>query len=360
MTAVAGNGQCQASARIGIVAGVPLAGAPHLDSRPGSLDALRVLADRYDVVMLDLDQVPTEYIDALHVVGCTVRPCAESLRVAQDRLLTRQALEYAGFEIAPFMAVEGSDSNAVSAFVEQWGWPIVMKPRHSGDDGAGIHTLHDLDAVGDLLASRSPESWVLEAHLPIACELTVLVARNPSGYTATYPVIETHQHDRMGRESVMPARVPDHVANAARQMAKSVADGIDATGVLAVALFLTTTGDLVVDELAIGPQHSGLATMEATVTSQFHNHLRGILDWSLGSTEMVARAAATVSLCGPASGTDLSLDLPAARSVPSAQVHLYAEHTDPGHPFGHVTALGADHAEALVNARAAARLLLGE
>jgi 5-(carboxyamino)imidazole ribonucleotide synthase len=336
-----------------------LAGARHLLGPPDSLDALRSLADRCDVVTLDHELVPAEHLDALQAAGYAVRPRAEALRLAQDKLLARRALDEAGFAVPPYMPVEGGDVDAVDGFAERWGWPIVVKSRHGGYDGRGVHVVHDLDGGRDLLVSNPPGGWILEAHVPIACELAVLVARNPSGYTAVYPVVETHQHDGMCHELVMPARVPDDIAAAATRLAKSVADGIDATGILAVELFLTTPGDLVVNELALRPHNSGHATIEATVTSQFQNHLRGILDWPLGSTEMVAPAAATVNVLGPPSGHDPARHLAAALSVPSARVHLYAKHARPGRKLGHVTALGPDQDQALNTARAAARLLLG-
>ena len=336
-----------------------LAGAPHLLGPPGSINALRTLAERCDVITFDHEHVPTERVTALQTAGYTVRPRAEALRLAQDKLLARQVLAQAGFAVPPFMPAGKGDAEAAGEFAQRWGWPIVMKSRHGGYDGKGVHVLHDPDGVARLLASTSPASWVIEAHVPIACELAVLVARNPSGATAIYPVVETHQRDGMCQELVMPARVPDEIADAATRLAKSIADCIHVTGILAVEMFLTTAGGLVVNELATRPHNSGHATIEATTTSQFHNHLRGILDWPLGSTEMVAPAAATVNVIGSPAGADPARYLAAALSVPSAHVHLYAKNPHPGRKLGHVTALGANQSEALDTARAAASLLLG-
>ena len=336
-----------------------LAGASHLLGPPGSFDALRSLADRCDVVTLDHELVPAEHLDALQAAGYAVRPRAEAVRLAQDKLLARRALDQAGFAVPPYMQAEAGGADAVQGFAERWGWPIVMKSRHGGYDGRGVHVVGDLDGSRDLLASTPTGGWVLEAHVPIACELAVLVARRPSGGTAAYPVVETHQHDGMCRELVMPARVPDDVAAAATRLATSIADGIDATGILAVELFLTTSGDLVVNELALRPHNSGHATIEATVTSQFQNHLRGILDWPLGSTEMVVPAAATVNVLGPVSGDDPARHLPAALSVPGACVHLYAKHARYGRKLGHVTAIGDDMAQAQSLARRAEAALMG-
>ena len=148
-----------------------LAGASHMLGPPGSLDALRCLAERCDVVTLDHELVPAEHLNALQAAGYAVRPRAEAVRLAQDKLLARQVLDEAGFTVPPYVAVEGDDIEAVRSFAERWGWPIVMKSRHGGYDGRGVHVLHDLDGVGDLLASTPPSRWVLEAHVSIACEL---------------------------------------------------------------------------------------------------------------------------------------------------------------------------------------------
>lgn len=336
-----------------------VAGATHLPGRPESLDDLRCLADRCDVITLDHERVPPEHLEVLQAGGHAVRPKAEAARLAQDKLRARQVLEAAGFPVPPYVGVDGADSGVVQGCASRWGWPIVLKSRHGGYDGRGVHIVGDPAAARELLGSGRPGGWVAEPHVDIAHELAVLVARRPSGDAAVYPVVETCQDGGMCRELVMPARVPDDIATAATRLAKAVADRIDATGTVAVELFLTAAGDLVVNELALRPHNSGHATIEACVTSQFENHLRAVLDWPLGSTEMVAPAAATVNVIGPPWGADPIRRLAAALSVPRAKVHLYAKHPQPGRKLGHVTAVGADPSEALDTARVAARLLLG-
>lgn len=336
-----------------------VAGAHHLLGAHDSLEMLRTLAERCAVVTLDHEHVPAEHLDAVQAAGYTLRPRAEAVGLAQDKLLARRTLEHAGFPVPPYARADPGDLDAVAGFAERWGWPVVAKSRHGGYDGRGVHVVDDLTTARAVLSADAPGGWVVEAHVAIATELAVLVARNPSGYTAVYPVVETHQADGMCRELVMPARISDDDAAAAARLAKSIADGIDATGILAVELFLTREGNLVVNELAARPHNSGHATIEACATSQFHNHLRGILDWPLGSTAMVAPAAATVNVVGSPSGRDPLQHLAAALSVSGANLHLYAKAPRPGRKLGHVTALGADHDQALETARAAALLLAG-
>ncbi|MHB8458370.1 MAG: ATP-grasp domain-containing protein, partial [Acidimicrobiales bacterium] len=151
-------------------------------------------------------------------------------------------------------------------------------------------------------------------------------------------------------------QLPPRVVSDAVRLAESIVAGLDATGLCAVEFFWTTDGRLLLNELALRPHNSGHATIEACATSQFHQHLRAVLDWPLGSTRLISPAA-TVNLIGGANGVDLSARLPAALSVPGAHVHLYAKTSRPGRKIGHVTALGATTEDALETARVAAALL---
>ena len=154
----------------------------------------------------------------------------------------------------------------------------------------------------------------------------------------------------------MPARIPESVASDASRLAESIIAGLDATGICAVEFFWTTDGRLLLNELTLGPHNSGLATIEATVTSQFHQHLRAVLDWPLGPTTLRSPAA-TVKLIGGSHKVDLAARLPPALSIPGAHVHLYAKSFRPGRTFGHVTALGVSIEDALDTARTAAAML---
>jgi 5-(carboxyamino)imidazole ribonucleotide synthase len=127
---------------------------------------------------------------------------------------------------------------------------------------------------------------------------------------------------------------------------------------LAVELFLTDRGELVVNELAARPHNSGHATIDASETSQFENHLRAVLDWPLGATTSVSTVAATVNLLGPDHPVDLSRTVPRALEDPTVHVHLYGKSFSPGRKVGHVTVTGDDPGTALAAARTAARVLL--
>ncbi len=337
-----------------------LAGAAVQLGTHDDLDALAALARGCDVVTLDHEHTPPDLLDELVAAGCCVRPSPAAASFASDKLLARRALARAGFPVPAFTEAPGGDPDAieaVEAFARQHGWPVVLKAPSGGYDGRGVELVTHR---GELDASRlaaTPGRLLVEEAVPIAAELAVLIARRPSGWCATYPLVETVQRDGICHELVMPARVPTQIAHRAARIAKSLADGLDVAGILAVELFLTTDDELVVNEVATRPHNSGHATIDATATSQFENHLRGILDWPLGDTTLLAPTAATVNVLGPDHPVDLRRSLPVALEDPRVRVHLYRKAHRPGRKLGHVTCLAPSHDEALDAARVAAAVL---
>ncbi|MEY3072989.1 MAG: hypothetical protein RLZZ353_1185 [Actinomycetota bacterium] len=330
-----------AAAGAGVEAGAP--------DDPAALDRL---AARVDVVTFDHELVDGAALARMAARGVAVRPGPAALACAQDKLLARETFARLGLP-GPAHAV-ASDEAGVAALAAAHGWPLVAKARRGGYDGRGVAVVADEEALAAVLA-RGGE-WIVERCVPIAVEVAVVLARRPGGETAVYPVVETLQRDGICHELVMPARVPADVAARAVEVATALADGIDAVGICAVELFVTSDGEVLVNEIALRPHNSGHATIEGAVTSQFHNHIRAVLDWPLGDTAMRAPVAATVNVLGADDG-DVAARLPAALAVPGAHVHLYGKASRPGRKLGHVTVLGDDAEAALVAARRAARAL---
>ena len=330
------------------------AGARHLPGDPDDLGALRALADTCDVVTLDHELVPRQHLQALIDAGHQVRPGPATLALAQDKGLARRHLADAGFPVPAFTEVPAGDVDAVAAYAAEHGWPVVLKWPTGGYDGRGVLVV---EAAADLPDPGAGDGrWLLEEHVALAAELAVLVARRPSGWSVTYPLVETTQVDGTCRELVIPAVVAPELEARALALARSIADGIDAVGILAVELFVADDGRLLVNELATRPHNSGHATIEGSATSQFENHLRAVLDWPLGDTAMRGPAAAMVNLLGPDHALD-ARQVPAALADPRVHVHLYGKAWRPGRKLGHVTALGDTTDDALDAARAGAAAL---
>jgi 5-(carboxyamino)imidazole ribonucleotide synthase len=335
-----------------------LAGARFVPGDPSDLDALLGLAKGSDVITFDHEHVPNGHLQALVDAGYTVRPEPSAKLMAQDKSVARQVLGDAGFAVPPYADVAAGDLDAAVRFGDANGWPIMVKAPRGGYDGRGVHLVASADDLVGNQGLASYDRWLLEAHVDIAVELAVLVARRPGGQAVTYPVVETVQRDGICHELVMPARVGGDLAARAAATAAAIAEHIGATGILAVELFVTTGGDLVVNELAARPHNSGHATIEGSVTSQFENHLRAVLVWPLGAPTLVAPAAATVNLLGPTEPVDLARTARRALEDPTVHLHLYGKTYAPGRKLGHVTVLGDDAGAAMDAARAAARAIL--
>ncbi len=334
------------------------AGARFRPGDPDDLDALFSLAGVSDVVTFDHEHVPNGHLRALVEAGHVVRPNPEAKLLAQDKSIARRVLGDAGFTVPAFEDVRAGDVRSLEQFGDANGWPIVVKAPRGGYDGRGVFYVTSPSDLSNHQELAGYDRWLLEARVPIAAELAVLVVRRPSGQSITYPVVETIQRDGTCHELVMPARIPGDVASDATAVAVAIADRIDVSGILAVELFLTVDGDLVVNELAARPHNSGHATIDASATSQFENHLRAVLDWPLGASTQLVPAAATVNLLGPPRPVDLAGTVPRALEDPTIHIHLYGKSYSPGRKLGHVTALADDPETALRSARAAARSLL--
>lgn len=334
-----------------------LAGARRLAGHYADMDALTAAARIAPVLTFDHELVPAALLARLEALGYVLRPSAQALSYAQDKLEARRRFRDLGLPVPAFAPVQGPAD--VEVFGAEAGWPLVLKARSGGYDGRGVLVVDGPGAIPSDLDWGSPDkpNWLAEEHVDLEAELAVVVARRPSGGRVTYPPVQTTQEGGICRWLVTP--VPGRPDDAA-QLAETVADAVDAVGICAVELFVRRGGQLLINEVALRPHNSGHATIEANVTSQFHQHLRAVLDWPLGATDLVAPAAAMVNLIAPSSEVDLASNLPRALAVPGAHVHLYGKSPRPGRKVGHVTVLGSDIGVALAAATEAAdRLLKG-
>jgi 5-(carboxyamino)imidazole ribonucleotide synthase len=331
-------------------------GAPYRLGSPSRLADVRAMAARADVLTFDHELIPNAQLVELEKSGYRLRPAPSALALAQDKLKGRAVLSGFGFPVPAFAPVSSPDD--VASFAEQHGWPIVMKSPGGGYDGRGVYVIDGPDHALRLLREQGSTTrvWLAEQFVDIAAELAILIARTDQGHVALYPAVQTIQQAGICRYLLMPAPLPTSVLEHAAVMATSIAERIGATGILSVEMFVDSGGELLVNELALRPHNSGHATIEACETSQFHQHLRAVLDWPLGATTLRSPAA-TVNLIGEPEIVDPTTRLPSALEIAGVHVHLYGKAPRPGRKLGHVTALGASTGEALDKAMAAAAVL---
>ncbi len=314
---------------------------------PTDLTALRKVADGCAVMTFDHEHVPAAHLEALQADGVACRPAAAALVHAQDKHVMRRRLAELGVG-CPRWRLVGSATDVDDAASALGGFPLVLKTSRGGYDGKGVWTVAsgaDTRPVFEA-AAGSGAQVLAEERVDFVRELAVSVARSPSGQTAVYPVVESVQRDGVCHEVVAPAPALDEeLALAAQSIALRLAGGLDVTGILAVELFETRSGQVLVNELAMRPHNTGHWSIDGAVTSQFENHLRAVLDLPLGAPTARARWTVMVNVLVNALG---AVHPPYAgyphvlAHDPSVRVHLYGKAPRPGRKIGHVTAYGDD------------------
>ncbi|TDE88007.1 5-(carboxyamino)imidazole ribonucleotide synthase [Occultella glacieicola] len=321
------------------------------------LEAVVAVAAGADVLTFEHEHVPQDLLTRLIADGVNIQPGPGALRHAQDKIVMRTRLTELGVPCPRWAAVATPEE--LTAFGDRVGWPVIAKTPVGGYDGKGVLVVHDATEAAHWLDGDHGQILV-EERVGFRRELAALVARRPSGQMATWPVVETIQENGVCAEVVAPAPdLPEHVAEDALDVARTIAEGLDVTGVLAVEMFEAADGVLLVNELAMRPHNSGHFSLDGSVTSQFEQHLRAVLDLPLGDTSATAPWSVMVNLLGSELADPASAYPDLMAAFPDAKVHLYGKSVRPGRKLGHVTVTGTDLAEVRRRARAGAAILGG-
>jgi 5-(carboxyamino)imidazole ribonucleotide synthase len=322
-----------------------------------SLPDIAAFAATCDVITFDHEHVPGVILSQLESDGVLVRPGSGALQYTQDKLAMRERLSALGIPCPRFTPVASIAD--VEAFAGGT-WPVVLKAISGGYDGKGVWVCESTEEAEDVLAHGIP--LLAEEFVPFRRELAALVARSPSGQGAAYPVVQTVQVDGICREVIAPAPGlnPD-VAVEAEAMALRIAAELGVTGLLAVELFETDHGGLLVNELAMRPHNSGHWTIEGARTSQFEQHLRAVLDLPLGScAPPEGTFTVMANLLGGTDPDVFDRYIHVMAADPEVKVHFYGKEVRVGRKIGHVTIVGGpdDDVEAVRDrARRAASFL---
>jgi 5-(carboxyamino)imidazole ribonucleotide synthase len=333
------------------------------------VDAARRLAADADVVTLEIEQIG---VDALRVVEslAPLRPGVEPIRIIQDKTLQKTWLAENGFPVGPFRVVQSEAElrEAVTAL----GGNVFVKTGRGGYDGRGQARLNDSSLLrtpvpkgegpgapdhfreANILLTAGP--CVVEKALDLECEISVMAARNPSGEVRAFPAARNHHENQILAWSVLPAGVSAELETRAEALAADLVAKLGIVGLLCAEIFVTRSGELLVNELAPRPHNSYHQSERGCATSQFEQLVRAVCNLPLGSTELIAPCA-IANLLG-----DLWLNgepnFPAALAVPGVRLHLYEKHAPrAGRKMGHLSSVGATAEEALVRVLEAKRRL---
>jgi 5-(carboxyamino)imidazole ribonucleotide synthase len=326
------------------------------------INQISEFAKTVDVITFDHEHVPIGVLEALESAGVSVQPPSKALAFAQNKLSMRSKLSELGLPMPDWAEV--SSASELQEFIDAQGGSAVVKTPIGGYDGKGVAMVHSASDVSDWLTpenlAKFGGSLLVEEKVGFTRELAQLCARRPSGEMRTWPLVQTVQKDGVCSEVLAPAPgASEATLHEAAEIAMRVATGLGVTGVLAVELFETADGRILINELAMRPHNSGHFSIEGSVTSQFEQHLRAVLDLPLGSTEPIANHAVMINLLGVDDKNDFVMSYPKALAAhPSAKFHTYGKSARKGRKMGHVTVIGDDAQAIRAEALAAAAVCL--
>lgn len=298
------------------------------------LETVRAFAKTVDVLTFDHEHVPLQVLETLEAEGFKFEPSSKALRFAQNKLDMRKRLAELGVPIPAWAEVNSAAE--LDEFISSHGSVAILKTPTGGYDGKGVRVVRSSADASDWLASGHP--LLVEEKVDFVRELAQLTARNRSGEFKAWESVQTIQRDGVCAEVLSPA--PNANFELAAQIAEKIAVGLDVTGVLAVELFETADGKLLVNELAMRPHNSGHFSIEGTLTSQFEQHLRAVLDLPLGEVSATANFAVMLNLLGTDNLNSFVEHYDKAlKSAPGAHIHTYGKAARAGRKMGHVTAL---------------------
>ena len=293
-------------------------------------EALDAFASACDAVTFEFENVPAATV-ALLSQRKPIFPNARALAVTQDRLAEKGFVAGLGLKTAPFAAVDSArDADAAMA---KTGAPAILKTRRYGYDGKGQAKVMRATDVAHALRKLNDAPCILEGFVDFAYEASVVAARGRDGGFAAYDPPENFHADHILRRSTVPSRLSRRQSDEAKAMAKRIADALEYVGVLAVELFVTQDGTLLVNEIAPRVHNSGHWTIEACLVSQFEQHIRAVAGWPLGDAARHSDAVME-NLIGDAVSAWEHL------AAENAALHLYGKsEIRPGRKMGHITRL---------------------
>ncbi|WP_313900635.1 5-(carboxyamino)imidazole ribonucleotide synthase [Edaphobacter flagellatus] len=322
------------------------------------------LARGCDVVTLEIEQISLASMDAAQAL-VPVRPGRAMLAIIQNRIAQKEWLQKNGFPLGDWRPVHSFDE--VRDAIHALGGRAFCKSATGGYDGrgqgkVGFHPGADPEEEArGAWTALGERAGVVEKAVELEREISVLVARSPSGEVKVYPAAWNHHENQILAWSVLPAPLTDIMADEARQLAENIAHAFELEGILAVEMFVTTHGKLLVNELAPRPHNSYHASERACVTSQFEQLVRAVCDLPLGDVSVV-QPCAIANLLGDVwlneDGSARTPRFDRVLAVPGVRLHLYEKHRPrKGRKMGHLSAVGATADEAVAAVLQAQELL---
>lgn len=323
------------------------------------IDKIQELAKKCDVITYEFEHINADILVELKNEGSIVYPSPASLKTIQDKLTQNKFLRDNNFPTANFKNIASIEDIRLAS--KEYGFPIMLKSRKGGYDGKGNFLINKVEEISVAYESliKASELLMVEEFVSFELEISVTVARATTGEIKVYPISENIHRDNILYTSIIPARIDNVVMQKAKELALEIIKHIDGIGVLCVEMFVTTTGEIYVNEIAPRTHNSGHYTIEGCTTSQFMQHIRAILGLPLGSTDLI-KPCVMINLLGECEheGKGIMMGAEEALSIPDVNIHYYGkEITKAGRKMGHITILGESVDDALVKSEKARELV---
>ncbi len=310
-------------------------------------DTVYNFGKKADIITIEIEKVNVEALEQLEKEGKKVFPQSRVIRLIQDKGIQKQFFKENDIPTAPFMLVNSKDDLTNGKFQ----FPYILKLRKDGYDGKGVMKINDANDVKN--AFQAPT--LIEELVHFEKEIAVIVARNANGDVKTFPMVEMEFNPEANLVEflISPSTYPESIQERAEKIAKDIAAALNITGILAVEMFITKHGDILVNELAPRPHNSGHQTIEGNYVSQFGQHLRAIFNLPLGDTRSISNAI-MVNVLGEKGHDGVAKydGLEKILSIEGVYVHLYGKkYTKPFRKMGHLTIIDQNREKAIEKAR---------
>jgi 5-(carboxyamino)imidazole ribonucleotide synthase len=293
--------------------------------------ALVTFASTCDAATFEFENVPADAVEVLSR-RLPIHPSAKALRIAQDRFEEKTFAVNLTLQTAPFEAIDGA-ADIDAAFARIGGGRAILKTRRFGYDGKGQAKVSSAADAKRAFETFKQAPAILEGFVPFAFECSVIAARGADGQFEAYDPPENAHENHILRRSTVPGLLTERQCHEAKDIAQRIADALDYVGVLAVELFVTKEGQLLVNEIAPRVHNSGHWTLDACAVSQFEQHIRAIAGWPLGNPARHSDATMT-NLIGEEANDWKKL------AAHGGALHLYGKgEARPGRKMGHITHL---------------------
>lgn len=308
--------------------------------------ALEQMAEQCDVITTEFENISAPALATL-ASKTLVRPRAEAVEMAQDRMVEKDFIRQCGLLTAPYGVIRTSSDIAAAA--GEITFPAILKTARFGYDGKGQVVVHSVEEVRQAYGKLNGQDCVLEQRIDLDTEISVVLGRNSKGDSQCFPVAENIHRNGILHQSIVPARVSDDIAHAAQVAAIRIADRLDYIGVLAVEFFVSREGELLVNEMAPRTHNSGHYTIDACVTSQFEQQVRMVCDLPFGDTRLLSPVV-MVNLLGDLWG-GAQPHWEHLLASANCKLHLYGKkEARPGRKMGHFCMLSDSLDDALMQA----------